>query len=214
MDDVYKMNDFVPIMTEDITVMEASNEPTDPHFSMALCLANSVLRRSVTKKDKNNGDVAKFEPVKQKIFNNFTNSIQNKGNSNKELETHKLSISEYDSNFTTLHNCTPDVRRNYENFNYLGDKDYWKFYSNNGIDIHENNEEELHDGSCYFSYNLTKDKTNSLVNNYYPQQMNNCDVENKIILETLESYYNPNDYRYGSFSFPQNQETTEYDNDI
>ncbi|CEF60133.1 Hypothetical protein SRAE_X000187300 [Strongyloides ratti] len=169
------VTDYRSFEMEDLIAIETSNKPTDPHFSMALCLANSVLiKNNVENKDLKNIDMIESMPC----YNTFTNLVDHVPHKKiifQELGTHQSSLIEYNNS-----NITNQQEAN-KKMHYLSNV---KNFDNVETKIED-------DETCYIFRPYGKDKLYHRNDNNYLETINERDNKNYYSSEKFESYYTP-----------------------
>uniref|UniRef100_A0A0K0EGE4 Homeobox-containing protein n=1 Tax=Strongyloides stercoralis TaxID=6248 RepID=A0A0K0EGE4_STRER len=158
---------------KDLIDIETSNRPTDPHFSMALCLANSVLlKNNVENEELKSIDM--FESMSYYNSNNFADHVQNKKFIFEELETKQSSLPDYNNYNINNHEVN-------ERMNYLSN-----------VKNVEDIEKKLDDDEiCYIFRPYCKDKLYHNNDNSHLETMNNSNNQNYYSSEKLEFCYTP-----------------------
>uniref|UniRef100_A0A0N5C9V6 Uncharacterized protein n=1 Tax=Strongyloides papillosus TaxID=174720 RepID=A0A0N5C9V6_STREA len=129
MSNINMVTDYDSLKMKDLITYETSNKPTDPHFSMALCLANSVLMRN-TFQNEDNDNLSKMESMNYNYFNELNDHVPSRTVFFKEFEKPMLSLYQY-NNMTNNFEIQMMCRENYYTTpSFYDDKIYFQNYAN------------------------------------------------------------------------------------
>uniref|UniRef100_A0A0K0FH52 ATS domain-containing protein n=1 Tax=Strongyloides venezuelensis TaxID=75913 RepID=A0A0K0FH52_STRVS len=130
MNNINMATDYDSFKMKDLISCETSNKPTDPHFSMALCLANSVLMRN-TYQNEDNDNVSKVESMNYNYLNELNDHVLSRTVFFKEFEKPMLSLyqcSNLTNNFEIHIMCSKNY---YTTPSFYDDRIYYQNYANN-----------------------------------------------------------------------------------